>query len=39
MSDYHFTNFVFEGGGVKGIAHVGALEELDARGIMCRLLM
>ena len=30
---YHFTNLVFEGGGVKGIAYVGALEELDNRKI------
>ncbi len=34
MADYHFTNFVFEGGGVKGIAYVGALEELEARGVV-----
>jgi NTE family protein len=26
---YHFKNLVFEGGGVKGIAYVGALEVLD----------
>ncbi|MCL2160528.1 MAG: patatin-like phospholipase family protein [Betaproteobacteria bacterium] len=31
---YHFTNLVFEGGGVKGVAYVGALEELDNRGIL-----
>lgn len=30
---YHFKNLVFEGGGVKGIAYVGAMEELDGRGI------
>ncbi len=30
---YRFRNLVFEGGGVKGIAYVGALQELDARGI------
>lgn len=29
----HFRNLVFEGGGVKGIAYVGALDELDQRGI------
>ena len=33
-SDYHFRNLVFEGGGVKGIAYVGALRQLEARGIM-----
>ena len=32
--EYHFKNLVFEGGGVKGIAYVGALEELDKRGIL-----
>lgn len=31
---YHFRNLVFEGGGVKGIAYVGALQELDNRGIV-----
>lgn len=31
---YHFKNLVFEGGGVKGIAYVGALEELDKEGIL-----
>ncbi len=34
MGQYHFANFVFEGGGVKGIAYVGALEELGSRGIL-----
>lgn len=32
--DYHFKNLVFEGGGVKGIAYVGALEALDELGIL-----
>ena len=32
--DYHFKNLVFEGGGVKGIAYVGALEVLDKEGIL-----
>ena len=32
--EYHFENLVFEGGGVKGIAYVGALEELEERGIL-----
>ncbi len=32
--NYHFRNLVFEGGGVKGIAYVGALQELDQRGIL-----
>jgi len=31
---YHFRNLVFEGGGVKGIAYIGALEVLDKKGIM-----
>jgi len=31
---YHFTNLIFEGGGVKGIAYVGALEELEKMGIL-----
>jgi NTE family protein len=31
---YHFRNLVFEGGGVKGIAYVGALEVLDEKGIL-----
>jgi NTE family protein len=31
---YSFRNLVFEGGGVKGIAYVGALEEITSRGIM-----
>lgn len=30
---YQFRNLIFEGGGVKGIAYVGALEELAKRGI------
>ena len=34
MRDYEFRNLVFEGGGVKGIAYVGALERLDDRGIL-----
>ena len=33
-SKYHFRNLVFEGGGVKGIAYVGALEVLDKEGIL-----
>ena len=32
--DYQFKNLVFEGGGVKGIAYVGALQELKNRGIL-----
>ena len=31
---YHFRNLVFEGGGVKGIAYVGAMEVLQAKGIL-----
>ncbi|NIQ97093.1 MAG: patatin-like phospholipase family protein [Desulfuromonadales bacterium] len=33
MND-HFCNLIFEGGGVKGIAYVGALQVLEARGIL-----
>ncbi|NEW06891.1 patatin-like phospholipase family protein [Paenibacillus sp. SYP-B3998] len=32
--EYHFKNLVFEGGGVKGIAYIGALEVLDEEGIL-----
>ena len=31
---YHFKNLVFEGGGVKGIAYVGAMEILEKKGIL-----
>jgi NTE family protein len=31
---YNFKNLIFEGGGVKGIAYVGALEVLSERGIV-----
>lgn len=31
---YHFRNLVFEGGGVKGIAYVGAMEVLKTRGVL-----
>jgi NTE family protein len=31
---YHFRNLVFEGGGVKGIAYVGAMEVLEDKGIL-----
>lgn len=31
---YHFKNLVFEGGGVKGIAYVGALQVLEEKGIL-----
>ena len=31
---YHFRNLVFEGGGVKGIAYVGAMQVLEAKGIL-----
>ncbi|WP_348675284.1 patatin-like phospholipase family protein [uncultured Abyssibacter sp.] len=34
MTDYPFRNLVFEGGGVKGIAYVGALQALQTRNIM-----
>jgi NTE family protein len=32
--DYHFRNLVFEGGGVKGIAYIGAMDVLIEKGIM-----
>lgn len=32
--NYPFRNLVFEGGGVKGIAYVGALEILEGKGIL-----
>lgn len=35
--DYPFKNFVFEGGGVKGIAYVGALQALQANNVMERI--
>ncbi|TAL39055.1 MAG: patatin [Spirochaetes bacterium] len=31
---YHFKNLVFEGGGVKGIAYLGALEVLTEKNIL-----
>ncbi len=31
---YHFRNLVFEGGGVKGIAYVGAMDVLGRQGIL-----
>ena len=31
---YHFRNLVFEGGGVKGIAYVGAMQLLEDKGIL-----
>jgi NTE family protein len=31
---YHFRNLVFEGGGIKGMAYVGALQVLDKKGIL-----
>jgi len=31
---YHFRNLVFEGGGVKGIAYVGALQEMAKRNVL-----
>jgi NTE family protein len=34
MMAYHFRNLVFEGGGVKGIAYVGAMQVLEEEGIL-----
>ena len=31
---YHLKNLVFEGGGVKGIAYVGAMQVLNEEGIL-----
>jgi len=31
---YHFRNLVFEGGGVKGIAYVGAMQVLEEKGVL-----
>ncbi len=31
---YHFKNLVFEGGGVKGIAYIGAMQVLEEKGIL-----
>ena len=31
---YPFRNLVFEGGGVKGIAYIGALQEMERRAIL-----
>ena len=31
---YHFRNLVFEGGGVKGIAYIGAMQVLEQKGIL-----
>lgn len=31
---YHFRNLIFEGGGVKGLAYIGALEILESKGII-----
>lgn len=37
MSSTTYTNLVFEGGGVKGIAYAGALQVLDTRGILSQI--
>ena len=31
--NYHFRNLVFEGGGAKGLAFVGALQAIDTAGL------
>jgi NTE family protein len=31
---YHFRNLIFEGGGVKGIAYIGAMKVLEDKGIL-----
>lgn len=35
--DYAFRNLIFEGGGVKGIAYVGALEVLEQKGVLANI--
>ena len=35
--DYIFRNLVFEGGGVKGLAYVGAMEILEQKGILANI--
>lgn len=37
MEKYPFRNLVFKGGGVKGIAYVGALKALENAGIMSQI--
>lgn len=37
MSNYPFKNLVFKGGGVKGIAYVGALKALENANIMSQI--
>ncbi len=34
MNENIYKNIVFEGGGVKGVAYIGALEVLDKKGIL-----
>ncbi len=34
MADYHFKNLIFEGGGVLGLAYVGALDVLEEKDIL-----
>lgn len=29
-----YTNLVFEGGGIRGVAYAGALQELEARNVL-----
>jgi len=37
MPAYPFRNLVFEGGGVKGIAYIGAIEALEEAGILSQI--
>lgn len=37
MSSTTYTNLVFEGGGVKGIAYAGALQVLESKGILSQI--
>lgn len=34
MTHFQYTNLIFEGGGVKGFAHVGALLALEEKGML-----
>ena len=35
--EYHFRNLIFEGGGVKGVAYLGAMQVLEEKGILANI--
>lgn len=35
---YHFRNLIFEGGGVKAMAYVGAMEAMQEKGIIANIM-